>query len=791
MSTVGTPHKRGHARSRSSVAGEETPILQGWLARESGVVSALLNKRFGALYPTALVTYRKETDEASSGGMTPSKVWSLSRDVSLTPVDRHTFKLRHAKTSTLWAVTAKAYDAKDMWGFSVKWPNSGIIGQDHLVLAFEEEREAELWHRALSDVIARLPARTVSGVGDLHSRQASLTSEADAGEGSPPPSPMKSGLGAELGAERGAVATGAEGSAAAAALPATAVPMRHVRAASEDSTARPRPRSWASVMHINGVALFVEDSDADGSGGAIMVSAVVKAPPHDVFRHLVHNRKTEGKDIFSGVRVLEVIDATTQVVAQTWNASGIASSFLAPREIVLLRTFRRDEDGTYIVLYQSTRHRSVPESRSWGWNAPVRVGVQAAGFTVAPLLPKYHTEGESRECLLTMVLKADFGGVVSERSRLARLFGPLAGVGLRGLLEPVVSSVIVLRDKKRSASTLAYRREPLLLAQRAVAAEQLSRLSMLPPGAVPGALGSGPSVSGPSSTGAAAPAADAAPAAEAGDAAAAERVEEDAWAIGGTCPRQFWSCPGDAGFKVRGPSYLADKRKVPAGPPVFELVAVDLLELEEPMLHVARHLPSVRNAPAPFLFCVQMMVPCKPPVALVASWAAPVAVLDVAEADLVAAYEAHSGKLTPGDAAFLKALAAFINGEGPEADRARNKQFKLIPHISKGAWIMQKSVGTTPVILGQKLTTKYFKGSNYFEVDVDIGASSVAASITNMVVGATKSLTLDMGVLLEGQTPATLPEQLLGTIRLAALDMKTAAYFDEGAGRIIQPEQLK
>lgn len=54
-------------------------------------------------------------------------------------------------------------------------------------------------------------------------------------------------------------------------------------------------------------------------------------------------------------------------------------------------------------------------------------------------------------------------------------------------------------------------------------------------------------------------------------------------------------------------------------------------------------------------------------------------------------------------------LRSFINGEGPEADRARNKQFKLIPHISKGAWIMQKSVGTTPVILGQKLTTKYFK----------------------------------------------------------------------------------
>lgn len=31
----------------------------------------------------------------------------------------------------------------------------------------------------------------------------------------------------------------------------------------------------------------------------------------------------------------------------------------------------------------------------------------------------------------------------------------------------------------------------------------------------------------------------------------------------------------------------------------------------------------------------------------------------------------------------------------------------------------------------------------------------------------------------------------LTPLRLAALDMKTAAYFDEGAGRIIQPEQLK
>lgn len=50
-------------------------------------------------------------------------------------------------------------------------------------------------------------------------------------------------------------------------------------------------------------------------------------------------------------------------------------------------------------------------------------------------------------------------------------------------------------------------------------------------------------------------------------------------------------------------------------------------------------------------------------------------------------------------------------------------------------------------------------------MDVDIGSSSVAASVTNLVCGATKSLTIDLGVLVEGQSPDQLPEQLLGTIR--------------------------
>jgi Protein ENHANCED DISEASE RESISTANCE 2, C-terminal len=56
----------------------------------------------------------------------------------------------------------------------------------------------------------------------------------------------------------------------------------------------------------------------------------------------------------------------------------------------------------------------------------------------------------------------------------------------------------------------------------------------------------------------------------------------------------MWSCPGDAGFMVRGPDYLRDRVKVPAGPPIFDLATVDLLEVDQPVFHVARFLPSLK-----------------------------------------------------------------------------------------------------------------------------------------------------------------------------------------------------
>jgi len=81
------------------------------------------------------------------------------------------------------------------------------------------------------------------------------------------------------------------------------------------------------------------------------------------------------------------------------------------------------------------------------------------------------------------------------------------------------------------------------------------------------------------------------------------------------------------------------------------------------------------------------------------------------------------------------------------------------------------------------------RGPRYFEVDVDVSSSSVAANIVGLVQGLTKSLCVDMAICLEGHSPEELPESLLGTVRCSHLDLHSAKLLDTttGAPTIYQP----
>lgn len=58
------------------------------------------------------------------------------------------------------------------------------------------------------------------------------------------------------------------------------------------------------------------------------------------------------------------------------------------------------------------------------------------------------------------------------------------------------------------------------------------------------------------------------------------------------------------------------------------------------------------------------------------------------------------------------AMARFLDESGSDGDVVgrRHSMFKIIPRIKEGGWIVKQAVGqNTPVLLGKKLTTKYYR----------------------------------------------------------------------------------
>ncbi|KAK9821914.1 hypothetical protein WJX81_003424 [Elliptochloris bilobata] len=412
-------------------------------------------------------------------------------------------------------------------------------------------------------------------------------------------------------------------------------------------------------------------------------------------------------------------------------------------------------------------------------------------------------------------------------------------------------------------------------------------------------------------------------------------------------PTRFFSCPGAADFKVRGATYLVDKRKVLPEKPECRLESVNLVVVAEPTFHIARFLPSIRDSPAPLTFVWHVLVPGRQNLSLVFAWALdhdPLeaiarvlpdptpgftsdteagggggsdtdAAFDAAEvlaaADALARGNKDAGSRGGGGAStaagsraaageamvpevsgesgssyrtdhngapaaeqlgeadversarslsslqpaerppgghrrahttldggpprkpavarastqpstpatsrkwrrsavnvepartesaaedgpsryaacdpFDVCLMRFLDDAGGEAATTtrRHSVFKIIPRVTHGSWVVKQAVGqNTPVLLGRKITTKYFRGPRYIEVDVDVGSSRSAAHVVGLVQGALKSLVIDIAVLLEGHSPDELPERLLGTVRLNHLDLRYGAELNLQTGQI-------
>ncbi len=72
-----------------------------------------------------------------------------------------------------------------------------------------------------------------------------------------------------------------------------------------------------------------------------------------------------------------------------------------------------------------------------------------------------------------------------------------------------------------------------------------------------------------------------------------------------------------------------------------------------------------------------------------------------------------------------------------------------INQIVEGNFIVRNAVGSKPTILGRKLKQSYFRGENYFELDVDVASSAIAQRVTGIACGYAKSLTIEMAIVLQ------------------------------------------
>jgi hypothetical protein len=80
------------------------------------------------------------------------------------------------------------------------------------------------------------------------------------------------------------------------------------------------------------------------------------------------------------------------------------------------------------------------------------------------------------------------------------------------------------------------------------------------------------------------------------------------------------------------------------------------------------------------------------------------------------------------------------------ADDLRTRRFKLFCLIPQGPWIVRKVVGTTPVLLAQKLTCRYFSRPGVFELCIDIASSTIANNTCSLAQSHAKVIVVDMAV---------------------------------------------
>ena len=438
-------------------------------------------------------------------------------------------------------------------------------------------------------------------------------------------------------------------------------------------------------------------------------------------------------------RLLEKIDDHRDIIHLVCRPLYLFPTSSVARDFVLVRYWRYEPDGSYIILYESTEHASCPPQPGF-----IR-GTMHQVYTIAP--PKdniYQRKNlHTNECMLTAVAQVDPKGWIPTRPVVCQASNQTYAdsFGVAALLQTLDIEDAIESDRFRDLA-------PQLLQSP----EYIS--SAAPKGA--GMLATG-NVEEPAAF----------------DLRFVNRERIDSFTAVkfpfiGRYPEPLgperWAEPDPNSFIVRGPNYLEDRVKINAGSSIGELIAMDCVQVDSPVRTGMAFNPTERiqmalkrekemkekglecDTPA-FIFAVNIIIPAATCFHAIFYYA----IHDMSTID--------GSDGTPSS----KLCQKFIFGD---SDQFRDETFKLIPRIVEGNFLVRKAVGSTPAIMGTRLDQHYNRSDRFMELVLDTGSSQVAEGVIKLSLGYAKTLVVDMGFLLEAREEEHLPERIMGCVRV-------------------------
>ncbi|EGD73130.1 hypothetical protein PTSG_04843 [Salpingoeca rosetta] len=535
----------------------------------------------------------------------------------------------------------------------------------------------------------------------------------------------------------------------------------------------------------------------------------VRGTPKEVHAALMSVR--DGRVLWDGanisVTVLEKQDKHVDIVHMVQRPVKAWPFWCQPRDCVCLRYWAREADGSYVIVLQSTEHPAAPPRQG-----TVRADVLQWTFLICPMKPEYAERDH-------VVRKSYVVETVQYNPNWLTTWKVIPPINSFLFIRPMMTNLLSLSEYMASRDFVDA------VTRGRIAADETD-LAFLSPSAshVPRGLGGGGASDGDVSDGGDDEAEGEAEGSGGGGRGVKQRrkrkqrsthssssgssgdgrggrggrggrkqrqrgaasrrppsffeppqfpVGEDGTMhniplLACTTPTNEWKEPFCCKFRVRGPDYLETRVKVTAEPALFHLVAVDKFSFEDPseQTHIAPRSSKCKFDPsltAGELAAAYTLVVC----------ITPPSTRNISIVLYFRPLDPHWRHRNP---RFTRLFDRFVEGD----DAYRNARFKLLPDIVKGPLVLRSALRSRPAIPGKKVPIGYYRGDNWFEIDIDVSKAGKAKFITSLALPIAKSIVVDLGFLIEGQSPEELPEQIMGAIRFNKMDLSQLTRIPAG-----------